>query len=87
MVNLTVSNIIPDKPVLPHPGVAPEMGGDELHVEAVLVYHPNGPLHVVTRVQLPDTSKVIQNRPGLWLILEFFLGFCSTLEFAVYCSN
>ena len=50
MVNLTVSNIIPDKPVLPYPGVAPEMGGDELHVEAVLVYHPNGPLHVVTRV-------------------------------------
>ena len=50
MVNLIVSNIIPDKPVLPHPGVAPEMGGDELHVEAVLVYHPNGPLHVVTRV-------------------------------------
>ena len=65
--------------MLPDAGVRPQVGGDALHVEAVLVYQLNGQLLIVTRVNVPHTGQVLQDRLGRWLIFVILFSFFGSL--------
>ena len=65
--------------MLPDAGVRPQVGGDALHVKAVLVYQLNGFLLIVTRVNVPDTGQVLQDRLGRWLIFVILFSFFGSL--------
>ena len=71
---------LPDEGVLPDPGVPPQVGGDALHVEAVLVYQLNGALLVMTRVDVPHTGQVLQDRLSRRLVFVLLFSFGGSLE-------
>ena len=66
--------------MLPDAGVRPQVGGDALHVKAVLVYQLNGQLLIVTRVNVPHTGQVLQDRLGRWLIFVILFSFFGSLK-------
>ena len=72
-------SVIPDKSLLPDPGVPPQVGGDTLHVEAVLVYQLNGPLLIVTIIKLPNTGQVLKDGLSSRLVFIIFFGFLCSL--------
>ena len=65
--------------MLPDAGVRSQVGGDTLHVEAVLVYQLNGLLFIMTRVNVPHTGQVLQDRLGRWLIFVILFSFFGSL--------
>ena len=69
--------------MLPDAGVRPQVGGDALHVEAVLVYQLNGLLLIVTRVYVPYTCQVLQDRLCGWPIFVIFFSFFGSLKFSM----
>ena len=79
MYKQLVSVHAPCESMLPDPAVSPEMGGDTLHVETVLVYQLNGLLLVMTLVYVPHTGQVLQDRLGGQIVFVLFFGFLRPL--------
>ena len=69
--------------MLPDAGVRSQVGGDALHVEAVLVYQLNGLILIVTRVNVPHTGQVLQDRLGRWLVFVILFSFFGSLRLSM----
>ena len=73
------SVLVPCKSMLPDPTVSPEVGGDTLHVETVLVCQLNGLLLVMTLVYVPHAGQVLQDRLGGQIVFVLFFSFLRPL--------
>ena len=71
--------IIPGKSLLPDPAVVSEVGGDTLHVEAVLVYQLKSLLFIMTLLHFPHTCQVLQDRLGRQIVFVLLLSFLRSL--------